>query len=373
MSKNEIFCSDPNRQYKSQKNGINKAVSGVLKSKNYILGENVGAFENEFASYIGARYCIGVNSGTDALILSLRALEIGPGDEVITPSHTAVATIAAIVAVGAKPIFLDILESNFTVDIDKAHKLITKKTKAIIVVHIYGQPCKMDEISTFVKLHQLWLIEDCAQSTGAEFKGRKVGTFGDLSCFSFYPTKNLGAIGDGGAVLTNNYRLYRKIQNDRQYGWDSKKNIKKFGIISRLDELQAAILRVKLKQLDDDNRKRIILANQYFYKLKSLNIFLPNHSVHELHVYHLFVIRTKKRDVLINNLAELGIQLGIHYKKPGHKYFSEVERGKKTYKDLSVTNRVSKEIVSLPIYPQLTFRTVNYICDQIIKSMSHEK
>ena len=370
MKDYEIFCANPREQYLSSKSEIDESVMRVLNSESYILGSEVKSFEEEFAKYIGAEYCVGVNSGTDALILSLEALGIGAGDEVLTPSHTAVATIASIIAVGAVPIFVDISESSFTIDIEKAYSLVTSKTKALIAVHIYGHPCEMDPIMIFIHATGLKLIEDCAQAHGAEYKGKKVGTFWDISCFSFYPTKNLGAIGDGGAILTNNHSLYQRVERSRQYGWDSNREIEKFGTVSRLDEIQAAILRVKLKGLDESNRKRNLIAQAYFKNLSGLDLILPKHDNKILHVYHLFVIRVKNRDELIKNLQEFGIHLGIHYKISGHDYYSSVTGQVFSKARLAITNDLNTEIVSLPMYPELLPSEVNFICEKIKERIS---
>jgi dTDP-4-amino-4,6-dideoxygalactose transaminase len=361
----EIFCANPREQYLNSQSEINESVLRVLNSENYILGSEVKNFETEFAEYIGTKYCVGVNSGTDAIILSLKALGIGTGDEVLTPSHTALATISAIIAVGAEPIFVDICENNFTIDIEKAHSLLSLKSKALIVVHIYGHPCDMDLITNFIKTTGLKLLEDCAQAHGAEYKGRKVGTFGEISCFSFYPTKNLGAIGDGGAILTNDFDLFREVERSRQYGWDSEREIERFGTVSRLDEIQAAVLRTKLKYLDESNHKRNLIAKTYFEELGDLNIILPKPDKNVFHVFHLFVVRINGRDNLIDNLREVGIHLGIHYKIPGHEYYAKVTGKYFSDTQLAVTDKVSKEIVSLPMYPELQISDVKFVCRKI--------
>lgn len=361
-----IGCANPREQFRHQSSAITAAIQSVLESDSYILGNEVATFEREFAEFIGTDYCVGVNSGTDALILSLKALGINSGDEVLTPSHTAVATIAAIIAVGGIPIFVDILEDYYTIDIENAQSKVSKKTRALIVVHIYGQPCKMDSIMKFVKLNDLWLIEDCAQAHGAEFRGKKVGTFGHLSCFSFYPTKNLGAIGDSGAVVTNDHELYLKVERSRQYGWDEQKNIEIFGTVSRMDEIQASILRIKLRELQSSNNRRIDLATKYNSSLHGLGIILPKQEPLDKHVYHLFVIRAQNRDLLIDRLFKVGINLGIHYKKPAHEYYLDIYPEAKMNINLPITNKISKEIVSLPMYPELQAEQIDYVCEQIV-------
>jgi dTDP-4-amino-4,6-dideoxygalactose transaminase len=222
----------------------------------------------------------------------------------------------------------------------------------------------------FIQATGLKLIEDCAQAHGAEYRGKKVGSFGDISCFSFYPTKNLGAIGDGGAILTNDIDLYQEVERARQYGWDSNREIKQFGTVSRLDEIQAAILRVKLKSLDESNRKRNLIAQAYSKNLSGLDLILPKHDSKNIHVFHLFVIRVKNRDELIKNLQVFGIHLGIHYKISGHDYYSSVT-GQVFSKDrLTVTNKLNTEIVSLPMYPELRPSEVNFISEKIKESIS---
>jgi len=251
-----ILCANPKAQYLSYRDDINSAIQRVLDSGWYILGEEVTQFEKEFAQFNTVSHAIGVGSGTEALHIALRAVDIGQGDEVITTAHTAVATASAIDLAGAKPVFVDIEPDFFTIDPDLIEDAITSKTKAIIPVHIYGQPCDMDAIMGIAKKHGLQVIEDCAQAHGATYKDKRVGTMGNIGCFSFYPTKNLGAIGDGGALVTNNNQLAEKIKFFREYGWEDRYISSKEGWNSRLDELQAAILRIKLKNLDKDNNLR---------------------------------------------------------------------------------------------------------------------
>ncbi len=361
-----IYFSNPGLQYRRKKNLINKSISRVLKSGNYILGEEVENFEREFSRYIGQDYCVGVGSGTDAIILALRSLGIGPGDEVITPSHTAVASVAAIVATGAVPIFADIDRETFTINVDKIDELITTRTKAILVVHLYGHPCNMDLLLKIKIERKLFLVEDCAQAHGAKWKGKKVGSFGDVSCFSFYPTKNLGAIGDGGAVVTNDLKIFEKIKMMRQYGWDENKVSIIRSNVSRLDEIQAAILRVKLKFLDKDNSKRVELAKLYSLILQDGNLKLPTTHKNAEHVFHLFVVRVKNREFLLDKFRGENIFPGIHYAIPVHRNPSYEKYVDKGYQ-LTVTDEVIHEIISLPIYPELKKRQVRKICEILIK------
>ena len=262
-----IPTANPKKQYESRQKEINEAIQKVLNSGNYVLGEQVEKFELEFSNYIGVKYALGVASGTDALHMALYAIGIEQGDEIITVSHTAVGTIAAIELLGAKPVFVDIENDFFTMNTDLIEELITNKTKAIIPVHIYGQSVNMNKLMKVAEKYNLFVLEDCAQAHGALFKEKKVGSIGHLSCFSFYPTKNLGAIGDGGAILTNNTKLANRIRLLREYGWKERYISSSFGWNSRLDEIQASILRVKLKYLDYDNAKRILLANNYSKEL----------------------------------------------------------------------------------------------------------
>ena len=270
-----ILCSNPSLQFLAQKQEITDSILRVINSDSYILGSEVSSFEEEFAAYVGVTECIGVNSGTDSIILGLKALGITCGDEVITPSHTAVATVAAIVASGATPVFADIDPISFTLDPNSVREAITTNTKAIIAVHLYGHPCDMDSLMQLSNDHGLFLIEDCSQAHGAKWRNRNVGTFGILACFSFYPTKNLGAIGDGGAVVTNNLDLANLIRQLRQYGWDSQRQAQVQSQVSRLDEIQAAILRVKLVKLDLANSKRRNIAASYYSRLQHVDLQLP--------------------------------------------------------------------------------------------------
>src|SRR3990167_1975700 len=284
-----ILFANPAAQYDTYRIEINAAIQSVLEKGHYILGENVAAFECEFSAYLGVENTIGVANGTDALVLALKGVQIGLGDEVIIPSMTAVATAAAVTLSGATPIFADIDATHYTIDPESISKKITPKTKAIIAVHLYGQPADIDAIQLIAKQHNLKFIEDCAQAVGARFKDKKIGSFGDVACFSFFPTKNLGAIGDGGAVATNNADVALRIRMLRQYGWDEARVSQMHGMNSRLDELQAAILRVKLPYLDRDTEKRNAVAAFYNDALKNINIVKPAVREHAFHAYHLYV------------------------------------------------------------------------------------
>jgi dTDP-4-amino-4,6-dideoxygalactose transaminase len=346
-----IPCANPKAQYLSYQDEIDSAIQRVLFSGWYVLGNEVREFEKEFAQFNTVSHTIGVGSGTDALHIALRAMDIGPGDEVITTAHTAVATASAINLAGAKPIFIDIVPDFFTMDPQLIDKAITPRTKAIIPVHIYGQPCDMDAIMDIANKNNLKIIEDCAQAHGAKYNGKRVGSMGDVGCFSFYPTKNLGAIGDGGALVTNNDQLAEKIKLIREYGWEERYISSKEGWNSRLDELQAAILGVKLKNLDKDNSLRQQHSKKYNELLKDLPIALPSKRESCAHVFHLFVIKTNNRNKLKEYLQKNGVNTTIQYPVPVHqqKYFQKI-CGEKS---LSVTEQVAKKILSLPMYPEL--------------------
>jgi len=361
-----INFANPNLQYQLYKKEIDNAIKTVLSNKTYVLGSEVNKFENEFAQYIGTKYSIGVANGTDAIEITLRALNIGVGDEVLTVSHTATATVAAIMGAGAKPVFVDINEDYFTLDYNYIKKLTTNKTKALILVHLYGQGSYIDEIKKICKQMNIHLIEDVSQAHGARYKNKRLGSFGIISCFSCYPSKNLGAIGDAGIIATSNSKLKDRIVKLREYGWNSKRKSLFLGRNSRLDELQAAILRIKLRYLDNDNKKRNEIANKYLKLNEKCNIVFPKIFRNTEHAFHLFVIRSKKRNLLIKKLNEKKIYPGIHYRTPNHLHpgFKHLLESKT---DLKITNKVSSEILSLPIYPGLKNEEVNKICN-IIKN-----
>jgi dTDP-4-amino-4,6-dideoxygalactose transaminase len=358
-----IPCANPKAQYLAHKQEIDDAVNRVIQSGWYILGNEVRAFEEEFATYLGVKHCVGVGSGTEALHLALVACGIGHGDEVVTVSHTAGATVAAIELAGAKPVFVDIDPVTYTMDPDSLKKEITSKTKAVIPVHLYGHPAPMEEIFAIAKEHNLYVIEDCAQAHGATFRGKRVGSFGDMACFSFYPTKNLGALGDGGAVVTDNQELAEKARLLREYGWAERYVSHVPGWNSRLDEIQAAILRVKLNYIDTDNAVRARLAKSYCDGLTGISssLVLPTVRGDNRHVYHLFVIRVRDRDSLFNFLREKGIGAAIHYPVPVHRQPAY----DRFWGKLAQTERVAKEILSLPMYPELTEDEITSVVDAI--------
>ncbi|AEA46579.1 DegT/DnrJ/EryC1/StrS family aminotransferase [Archaeoglobus veneficus] len=354
---------DLKREYQEIKEEIDQAIQRVLERGWFILGEELEAFEKEFSSYIGAKYGIGVNSGSDALYLGVKALGIGKGDEVITVSHTFISTVDAIVRNGAKPVFVDIDPETYTIDVSQIEKKITERTKAILPVHLYGHPADMGSIMEIGEKYSLFVIEDACQAHGAEYNGKKVGSIGDIGCFSFYPTKNLGAYGDGGIVVTNDDELANKLRTLRNYG-SSKKYYHEFvGVNSRLDEIQAAILRVKLKYLEEWNEKRRNIARLYNEFLESSDLVTPTEKEYAKHVYHLYVIRYKERDKLQQNLLKCGIQTQIHYPIPMHRQKAYLELEYNT--SLPVTEKICNEILSLPMHPWLREEEIRRISNCI--------
>lgn len=347
-----ILCSNPQAQYHAHKEAIDGAISRVLSKGWYILGEETKAFEAEFASYIGVAHAVGVGSGTEALHVALAACGIGEGDEVITVSHTAVATVSAIESAGATPVLVDIEPDFYTLDPAALESAITSRTKAIIPVHLYGQPADLAPILEIARSHELRVIEDCAQAHGATYGGARVGSYGDLACFSFYPTKNLGAFGDGGMLVTNDPELAERAILLRQYGWADRYVSSIVGWNSRLDELQAAILRVKLPHLDADNRQRARLADQYSDALTDLGLTLPRRRPEAEHVYHLYVVRSDRRDDLQTFLKSREVAALVHYPAPVH--LQPAYQGRLRGSDnLRETERAAREVLSLPIYPEL--------------------
>ncbi len=340
---------DLKREYAEISEEINQAIQGVLENGWFILGEEVKRFEQEFSRYIGTKYAIGVNSGSDALFLGLKALGIGKGDEVITVSHTFISTVDAIVRNGAKPVFVDIDAYTYCIDITKIEERITKRTRVLLPVHLYGHPADMQPLMEIAKKHRLFVIEDACQAHGAEYKGKKLGSLGDIGCFSFYPVKNLGAYGDGGMVVTRNQGVATRLRMLRNCGQSQKYYHDFVGVNSRLDEIQAAILRVKLKHLDEWNERRRKAAKIYDRLLRDAGVIIPVEKKYAKHVYHLYVIRDKKRDRLQQRLLANGIQTQIHYPIPVHKQKAYAELGHAA--KLPVTERICNEILSLPMHP----------------------
>ncbi len=358
---------DLKKQYKLIKKEIDGAIKRVLDSSRFIGGEEVENLEAEIARFSGVKYAIGVNSGTDALFVSLKALGIGKGDEVITTPFTFIATAGVIANCGAKPVFVDIKLDTFNINPSKIEKKITKKTKAILPVHLFGQMANMDEIMRIAKKYKLYVIEDAAQAIGAEYKGKKSGTVGDLGCFSFFPAKNLGAYGDGGMVATHNPDLAEKIRLLRNHGSSPKEKYLNLilGTNSRLDAIQAAILRVKLKYLNKWNRKRNEIARYYNKLLKGVSdIVTPKILSGATHIFHQYTVRTKKRDELTSYLRENNIPTMIYYPLPLHLQPAFKYLGYKKG-DFPEAEKATEEVLSLPIYPELSKKEQNFIVRKI--------
>ena len=347
-------------QYKSIEKEIDAAIKEILLSGQYILGPAVKEFEEQVAAYCGVKYAIGVASGSDALILSLKALDIGPGDEVITTPFTFVATAHAIVHCGAKPVFVDIEYDTFNINPALIEPAITKNTKAIIPVHLYGHPANMDPIMRIAEGYNLYVVEDAAQAFGARYNGKKVGSIGHVGCFSFFPTKNLGCYGDGGMVVTDNPEIAEKVDILRRQGCREKYRAEMIGYNSRLDAVQAAILKVKLKYVDQWNEQRRDVAHRYNELLSESKVKTPVEAPYAYHVYHQYTIRASQRDGLKQLLLENGIETSIYYPLPLHLQdaYKCLENKKGSYPE---SERAGKEVLSLPISPEISELDQEYI------------
>ena len=362
---------DFREQYHAVKDQIDSGLKSVFEKGNFILGQEEKDFERAFASYCDAQYAVGVNSGTDALYLALAALGIGEGDEVILPTFTFIATALCVSYTGAKPVFVDIENETYNIDPEKFKKAITKKTKAVIPVHIYGQPSNMKEINALAKKYNIAVMEDAAQAHGATYQGKKVGSLGNVACFSFYPTKSLGAFGDGGMVVTDNKNVYEKILMLRDYGRIGRYNHKIKGYNSRLDTVQAVVLAAKLPHLDAWNKMRHEKAAYYGKLLKGLEgMTLPVIQNDRTHVFQTYAIRIKKnRDKLCEGLQQKGIGVLIHYPIPLH--LQEAYKELKYKKgDFPVAERVAKEILSLPMFPHINREQIEYVCTSLKELVS---
>lgn len=360
--KKSLKFLDLTEEKKIQKE-LKKAFNEVINSGYFILGPKVKEFEKEFANYLGVQCCIGVGNGLDALQISLMSLGIGKGDEVITTPISAVATTLAILAVGAKPVFVDTTADGL-INIDLISAAINKKTKAVLPVHLYGNPVDLEKLQTICKKNSLFLIEDAAQAHGSAFKNKALGTFGDLGCFSFYPTKNLGALGDGGAIVTNNKTLAKVCMQIRDYGQDKKYHHVRYGLNSRLDEIQAALLRIKLESLNFYNTRRRTLALRYIKslsKIKQIEIVLPKNLTDSN--FHLFVIKVKDRNKLINYLDKNGIQTLIHFPAliPDQPFL----KSKYSLLSVPVARKFVKRCLSLPLHPKMSPEDIDFICSKI--------
>lgn len=367
-----IPCANPAAQFQSHQAEIEAAVLKVLRGNRYILGEEVEALEEEFARFIGTKAAVGVANGTDAIELSLRALGITHGDEVITVSHTAVATVAAIEAAGATPVLVDVDPESYTLQANQLEEVLTPKTKAVIAVHLYGQAADLDAIGDFCTKNNLKLIEDVSQAHGARLNGQRLGSIGRIACFSCYPTKNLGAIGDGGLVTTDDNSLAQRVREVREYGWRNRYVSDNIGRNSRLDELQAAILRVKLRHLDDDNARRRDIAKFYSNRLADTSLYLPTDRPNSEHVFHLYVVRSTQRQDLIQYLKVNGIQVGIHYPMPVH--LQPAYKGRlRTAESMRITETLCQQVLSLPMYPELSIADTTRITDAITSFFCNQK
>lgn len=362
----QIPIFDLNKQYLNLKKEIDPVIARIFETSAYINGPECESFEHNFAKYCNTKYALGVASGTSALSLSLEALEIGEGDEVICPSHTFAATAEAIVHRKAIPVFVDIYEHTYNINPIEIEKAITNKTKAIIVVHLYGQPAKMDEIMKIAKMHSLKVVEDAAQAHGATYQGKKVGSIGNIGCFSFFPAKNLGCAGDGGGVTTNNKKLYEKVKSLKDHGRVSKYVHKEVGYGERLDNLQAAILNVKLPYLDEWNERRNEIAAKYSNNLNP-DLKPPHISPKSRSSFYVYTLRHENRDKIIEELQKNGINAGIYYPIPLHEQDAFKAYKKNT---LPVTEKIAKEVFSIPVYPELENEQIHYIIETLNRIIS---
>ena len=361
--------ADPKANYQTHQVAIDAAIRRVLDSGWYILGREVDSFEEEFAIYIGVRHAIGVGNGTEALVLALKACAVGNGDLVFTVSHTAVATVAAIELAGARPVLVDIDPTTYTMDPVRLAEAIDQhknagRAAAVLPVHLYGHPADMPAILDIARHHKLHVIEDCAQSHGAMLDGRKTGAWGDLATFSFYPTKNLGGLGDGGMVVTNDTGLAERVRLLRQYGWQQRYVSEIPGGNSRLDELQAAVLRVKLPCLDQENARRREIAQAYNRLLVDSDLGLPNCQPGVIHAYHQYEISSSRRGALQAYLRDQGIGTLIHYPQAVHQqpaYIGRLEGSS----HLPYSEQAAAQVLSLPMYPELTDKQLTHVVDAI--------
>ncbi len=389
-----IALIDLKAQYESLSDELNKAALEVLSSANYILGKNVVEFEKEFAEYIGVKHAISVGNGTDALVIALKAMGIGEGDEVITTPFTFFATAESISAVGATPVFVDVDKNTFNIDVTKIEEKITSKTKAIMPVHIFGQSADMDEINKIAKKHNLLVIEDACQAIGGKYKGRNIGSLGDVACFSFFPTKNLGCAGDGGMIVTDNddlaviiralrthgsgengqkaFNLLNGVEEDimqAESGNDTVYNPLKYynyliGYNSRLDAIQAALLRVKLKEIDNWNSKRREIVDIYNNEFKELDLVTPVCDDKNEHVYHMYILQSENRNEVLEKLKARGVATGVYYPVPLHLQKVYKNLGYKEG-DMPVSEYLSHRTFAIPVYPELTEEQIKYIVESI--------
>jgi len=357
--------ADFSGQYQTIKGRIDTGLKRVFEKGNFILGEEEKAFEEQFAKFCDTKHAVGVNSGTDALYLALGALDISVGDEVIIPTFTFIATALCISYTGAKPVFIDIEEETYNIDPQKLEEVITDKTKAIIPVHLYGQPANMDEITTVARKHNIAIVEDACQAHGATYKGRKTGSLGDIGCFSFYPTKSLGAFGDGGIVVTNSDEINEKIQMLRDYGRKGRYEHKIKGYNSRLDTVQAVILSAKLEHLDEWNRMRGDHASYYCELLKEASsITTPIIKENRTHVFQTFAVRISNRNKVLEEMKKRGVGVLIHYPIPIHLQEAYADLGFKKG-DFPVSEKIADEVLSLPMFPHMTNDQIEHVCTSL--------
>lgn len=361
---NDLFVpvANPLAQYQRHRSDIKTAIDSVLEGGRYILGSEVEAFEKEFSAFCGAGSCTSVASGTDALVIALRSCGIRAGDEVVTVSHTAVATVAAIELTGATPVFVDIDRLSRCMSPAALENALTPKTRAILPVHIFGQPAAMEDLLAIARPKGIKVIEDCAQAHGAVIGGHRVGTFGDAAAFSFYPTKNLGAIGDGGAVVSTSDEIATRCRELREYGWRERYISSIPGLNSRLDELQAAILRIKLRHLEEGNERRRSIAKAYTNAVKNPGVTVPTDIAGTVHAMHLYVIECDERERVEAAFRQAGIGTARHYPVPVHLQPAYSARIRCTG-DLRETERLYRRMITLPMYPELTDSQVQRVCD----------
>lgn len=356
---------DFSEQYNLIKDEVDAGLKSVFQKGNFILGEEEKDFEAQFARYCDAKYAVGVNSGTDALYLALAALDIKPGDEVIVPSFTFIATALCISYTGAKPVFVDVEDQTYNMDSDQLKKAITDKTKVIMPVHIYGQPANMDEINKIAQERNIAVVEDACQAHGSTYKGKKVGSLGDIACFSFYPTKSLGGFGDGGMIVSDNINIDEKTKMLRDYGRQGRYDHKIKGFNSRLDTVQAVVLAAKLKHLDQWNKMRNDNAAYYCELLKDVDgVVTPLIKDDRTHVFQTFAVRLQNRDKICDELKKKGVGVLIHYPIPVHLQEAYADLGYKKG-DLPVSEQLADEVLSLPMFPHMNKNQIEYVCESL--------
>ncbi|MEA4965351.1 MAG: DegT/DnrJ/EryC1/StrS family aminotransferase [Oscillospiraceae bacterium] len=359
----KIPSNDLKRQFLMYKDEYEKKAVEVLNSGWYVLGAQVSGFEKEFAEYTDAKYCVGVASGLDALIIAVRALGVGKGDEVLVPANTYIATVMGITICGATPVFVE-PDEYYNIDVSQIEARITERTKAVMSVNLYGQSCQMDKLREISKKRGIFLIEDCAQSHGSRYHDRPTTTYADVSCYSFYPSKNLGAFGEGGAIVTNMENVDRQARMIRNYGSQTRYHNEVVGMNSRLDELQAGLLRVKLGHLDEITQERRRLAETYLSEIVNDRIILPSVRKNATSVWHLFVVRTENRDAFLNYMGQKGVNIIVHYPIPPHLSQAYAYLGFRVG-SMKIAERYAQTVATLPLYNGMTAEEQNYVVDTI--------